>query len=387
MKNVISFDVGMKNLAYCLFQVGDNDTNNIDNINNINNMKDYKILQWEVINLCTPIIKKCTKGDLQPCCADAKYCKTFKTSVAMSGADNENENENENDNENENENDNMIIDYYCAKHAKKCNLKIPPSELDIKKIRTKKLVDIQSIIDKYNIPPILHKSHESLTSHMNKEAIDLTLPPAVVPSKRQKNTKEQMIEMIQSELDKNYLENIENVRADQIDLITLGKNMMTELDKFISMPSYLGEHTEHVVNMGGLGGLEKHKIDIVIIENQISTIASRMKTLQGMIAQYFIMRGTPVIEFISAANKLKMFMTKKKTTYTERKIESVEVTKELLEKLPQFKNYKGCLDKNKKKDDLADCFLQGIYYLTLKNMIDINLYFENNEHIDLITTI
>jgi hypothetical protein len=104
-----------------------------------------------------------------------------------------------------------------------------------------------------------------------------------------------------------------------------------------------------------------------------------MKTLQGMIAQYFIMRGTPGIEFISAANKLKMFMTKKKTTYTERKIESVEVTKELLERLPQFKNYKGCLDKNKKKDDLADCFLQGIYYLTLKNMIDINLYFEYNE--------
>ena len=368
MKNVISFDVGMKNLAYCLFQVGDNDTNDT---NDTNNLKHYKILRWEVINLCTPIIKKCTKGGLQPCCEVAKYCKTFKTSDDASSAENEN----------------MIIDYYCTKHAKKCNLKIPPSELDIKKIRTKKLVDIQSIIDKYNIPPILHKSHESLTSHMNKEAIDLTIPLAVVPSKRQKNTKEQMIEMIQSELDKNYLENIENVRADQIDLITLGKNMMTELDKFISMPSYLGEHTEHVGNMGGLGGLEKHKIDIVIIENQISTIASRMKTLQGMIAQYFIMRGTPVIEFISAANKLKMFMTKKKTTYTERKIEIVEVTKELLEKLPQFKNYKGCLDKNKKKDDLADCFLQGIYYLTLKNMIDINLYFENNEHIDLITTI
>ena len=127
-------------------------------------------------------------------------------------------------------------------------------------------------------------------------------------------------------------------------------------------------------NMGGLGSeMNKYKIDIVIIENQISTIASRMKTLQGMIAQYFIMRGTPCIEFISAANKLKMFMTKKKTTYTERKIESVEVTKELLEKLPQFEKYRGCLEKNKKKDDLADCFLQGIYYLTLKNMINIEL--------------
>jgi len=375
MKNVISFDVGMKNLAYCLFQVDDNDTNNINNTNNTNNtnnLKNYKILRWEVINLCTPITKKCTKGGLQPCSEVAKYCKKIKTSDAMTMSNSENENENENETENENENENMIIDYYCTKHAKKCNLKIPPSELDIKKIRTKKLVDIQSIIDKYNIPPIFDKSHESVTSHINKEATDLTLPLAVVPPKRQKNTKEQMIEMIQSELDKNYLENIENVRADQIDLITLGKNMMTELDKFIS-PHTSGED---VGIMGGLEGLEKHKIDIVIIENQISTIASRMKTLQGMIAQYFIMRGTPCIEFISAANKLKMFMTKKKTTYTERKVESVEVTKELLEKLPQFINYKGSLEKNKKKDDLSDCFLQGIYYLTLKNMIDINLYFE-----------
>ena len=192
--------------------------------------------------------------------------------------------------------------------------------------------------------------------------------------KRQKNTKEQMLDMIQHELETNYLENIENIRADQIDLLTLGKNMMTELDKFIKPYTNVDEvEAGHSEDIGIMGGLEKYKIDIVIIENQISTIASRMKTLQGMIAQYFIMRGTPCIEFISAANKLKMFMTKKKTTYTERKIESVEVTKELLEKLPQFEKYRGCLEKNKKKDDLADCFLQGIYYLTLKKMINIDI--------------
>jgi hypothetical protein len=96
-----------------------------------------------------------------------------------------------------------------------------------------------------------------------------------------------------------------------------------------------------------------------------------MKTLQGMIAQYFIMKHTPHIEFISASNKLKMFMTKKKTTYTERKAESVEITAELLETKKEFSNFKGYLNKNKKKDDLADCFLQGIYYLTLKNMINV----------------
>jgi hypothetical protein len=143
-----------------------------------------------------------------------------------------------------------------------------------------------------------------------------------------------------------------------VDLITIGKNMKQELDK--------------VLEMGGLDVSDtKIDIDIAIIENQISTIASRMKTLQGMIAQYFIMKHTPHIEFISASNKLKMFITKKKTTYTERKAESVEITAELLETKEEFRNFKGYLNKNKKKDDLADCFLQGIYYLTIKNMIKI----------------
>ncbi len=352
MKNIISFDVGMKNLAYCLFQIGDD----------ANNLTDYKILQWEVINLCTPIVKKCNNGGLQCCSEVAKYCKIFKSSENVGTDENENE-------------ETIIIDYYCSKHARKCKFKIPPSELDIKKIKNKKLVDIQSIIEKYNIPLIFDKSHESHTSHTSNEPIDQATSST---PKRQKNTKERMIDMIQRELDNNYLENIENVRADQIDLLTLGRNMMTELDKFISPYTSTSGGVSigdigHSEDLGKMGGLEKYKIDIVIIENQISTIASRMKTLQGMIAQYFIMRGTLCIEFISAANKLKMFMTKKKTTYTERKIESVEVTKELLEKLPQFEKYRGCLEKNKKKDDLADCFLQGIYYLTLKKMIDIEL--------------
>jgi len=370
MKTILSFDVGMKNLAYCLFQIGDGDNNNA------NILTDYKVLQWEVINLCTPIVKKCNNGD---CSEVAKYCKMFKVEQQANIHENDNNNSNDNDNDNDNDNEEtIIIDYYCSKHARKCKFKIPPSELDIKKIKKKKLVDIQTIIEKYNISPILIKSHESHTPHTPHTYIEsIEHTPAHTPScppKRQKNTKEQMLDMIQHELDKNYLENIENVRADQIDLLTLGKNMMTELDKFIT--PYTDTDTGEAGvsgDLGKLGGLDKYKIDIVIIENQISTIASRMKTLQGMIAQYFIMRGTPCIEFISAANKLKMFMTKKKTTYTERKIESVEVTKELLEKLPQFEKYRGCLEKNKKKDDLADCFLQGIYYLTLKNMINIEL--------------
>lgn len=344
MSRILSFDVGMKNLAYCLFQVGEN-------------CHDYKVLKWDVINLCTPIVRKCNNGDLggsQSCINEAKYCKAKKCDgvnviVGLDvDVDVDDETEIETDTETVN------IEYYCKKHAKKSNLKIPPSDLDIKKIRKGKLVDIQTIIDKYQI----------------KDVDNLGQPtPQSMP--RQKNSKDKMIDTIQRELDNNYLENIENVRATDMDLVTLGKNMMIELDKIVIPYNDIHNHNHNIV--GGLAHTDnKYKIDIVIIENQISTLASRMKTLQGMIAQYFIMKHTPCIEFISAANKLKMFMTKKKTTYTERKLESVEVTKELLETLPQLTDYKGYLDKNKKKDDLADCFLQGVYYLTLKKMITIH---------------
>jgi hypothetical protein len=115
-----------------------------------------------------------------------------------------------------------------------------------------------------------------------------------------------------------------------------------------------------------------------------------MKTLQGMIAQYFIMRGNSKIAFISSANKLKMFKkteahgahgedgahgadgahdvesisSKKKTTYSERKKAGVDIVKELLPNnnsiwLPTFL-------KHKKKDDLADAFLQGVWFLNKK---------------------
>jgi hypothetical protein len=359
-KNIISFDVGMKNLAYCIFQVCETTCK-------------VKILKWDVINLCTPIVRKCnTLG----CTQDAKYCKTFRT--ASDEADEEDDDEEEDDKEgyktaekgekgekdeiNGNQEPEYEVEYFCNKHAKTSKYKVPTPELDIKKIRKMKLVDIKELIVKYNfalssvehlasLSIVLVEKGEKGEKHENK----IVNTNSKTNSKTNSNTKDELIGMIKQELRTNYLEHIENVKAMDVDLITIGKNMMQELDK--------------VLGMGGLG-IAMH-IDITIIENQISTIASRMKTLQGMIAQYFIMKHTPHIEFISASNKLKMFMTKKKTTYTERKAESVEITAELLETKEEFKEFKGYLNKNKKKDDLADCFLQGIYYLTIKNMINL----------------
>ena len=358
IKNIISFDVGMKNLAYCIFQVNETTCK-------------VKILKWDVINLCTPVVRKCNNLG---CTQDAKYCKTFR----ITDEDEDEENDGENDtcetgekgekgekHENQEDNCENEIEYFCNKHAKTSKYKIPSSELHIKKIRKMKLVDIKELIVKYNfgcsnLPSLIgDEKGEKGEKHENKIVNTNSTKTKTKPkTKTNTNTKDELINMIKQELHNNYLEHIENVKATDVDLITIGKNMMQELD-----------------NVLGMGGLEtsdtKIDIDIAIIENQISTIASRMKTLQGMIAQYFIMKHTPHIEFISASNKLKMFMTKKKTTYTERKAESVEITAELLETKEEFVDFKGYLNKNKKKDDLADCFLQGIYYLTIKNMIKV----------------
>ena len=368
-KNIISFDVGMKNLAYSIFQVCETTCK-------------VKIIKWDVINLCTPIVRKCnTLG----CTQDAKYCKTFRTTYDDDdGVEDEDDQDTcetaekgekgekgEKDENKENEEDQELeyeTEYFCNKHAKLSKYKIPTPELHIKKIRKMKLVDIKELIVKYNfaLSPLEHLASLSIVIDEKGEKgenpinqIVNTNPTKTKPkTKPNSNTKDELINMIKQELHTNYLEHIENVKAMDVDLITIGKNMMQELDK--------------VLVMGGLGVPEtKIDIDIAIIENQISTIASRMKTLQGMIAQYFIMKHTPHIEFISASNKLKMFMNKKKTTYTERKAESVEITAELLETKEEFKEFKGYLNKNKKKDDLADCFLQGIYYLTIKNMINL----------------
>ena len=350
-KNIISFDVGMKNLAYCIFQVSETTCK-------------VKILKWDVINLCTPIVRKCnTLG----CVQDAKYCKTFST---MNEDDDEDEEEQdtcenaekgekgEKDEINENQEPEYEIEYFCNKHAKLSKYKIPSSELDIKKIRKMKLVDIKELIVKYNfaLSPVEHLASLSIVLDEKGEKGEKPVNKIVNKivntntKKPNSNTKDDLINMIKQELHKNYLQHIENVKAMDVDLITIGKNMMQELDK--------------VLGMGGLGA--KIDIDIAIIENQISTIASRMKTLQGMISQYFIMKHTPHIEFISASNKLKMFMTKKKTTYTERKAESVEITAELLETKEEFVNFKGYLNKNKKKTILQIAFYKEYIILLSK---------------------
>ena len=99
-------------------------------------------------------------------------------------------------------------------------------------------------------------------------------------------------------------------------------------------------------------------VDLVLVENQIGPLASKMKMVQGMVIQYWVMKGAK-IECISACNKLKLFVSGK-TTYAERKKLSIQYAKSVL--LWNDLTTDVFLH-HKKKDDLADTFLQAVWYL------------------------
>ena len=82
--------------------------------------------------------------------------------------------------------------------------------------------------------------------------------------------------------------------------------------------------------------------------------------------QHFIEKGCPIIEEISSSNKLKDYLTKKKTKYNERKKLSIKITQEILKENNNLDAWIPIFIEHKKKDDLADSFLQGIWYIKYK---------------------
>jgi len=151
---------------------------------------------------------------------------------------------------------------------------------------------------------------------------------------------------------------IKTATASETDLITIGRAIKQQLDSDREI-----EGATHV-----------------IIENQISTIASRMKTIQGMIAQYFIMRfgESVVIEFVSSHNKLKGFSLSQKPapsaetqkqTYKANKTDGVAICRRFIAANPEMADWSPIFERSKKRDDLADCFLQGVWYLKANKLI------------------
>ena len=265
---ILSIDVGIKNLAFCLLE---ND----------------KIAKWDVINLAAQ-----DASDGCGCCVVDKNVKCSNLAKFTKNGS-----------------------HYCLKHAKKQPFQIPTPELKKAFINKQKLQKLYEMADKYGI---------QYTNTMKKNDIIHEL---------NEYTTNMCFEMIHS------------VGASEIDLVTIGKNIKKHFDQIFS-----GEEV----------------FDYVIIENQISPIANRMKTIQGMIAQYFIMTGTcQKIEFVSSVNKLKDIAPADKSvklSYGDRKKLGISKCLEIIKDTNSYSEWCAYFTSHKKKDDLADSFLQGRWF-------------------------
>jgi hypothetical protein len=72
------------------------------------------------------------------------------------------------------------------------------------------------------------------------------------------------------------------------------------------------------------------------------------------------------IEFISACNKLKDFLPEEKIDYKQRKKLGIQTCLAITNNDFRFKEWANFLNKHAKKDDLSDCFLQGLWFIKHK---------------------
>jgi hypothetical protein len=342
---ILSFDIGIKNLAYCFLENDIRDVGSNVRSESSQSLTNTNILDWKIVDLlnteppvthnhvCKCLLSTSTKKVPKECGKKAKYQYTTSVSETL---------------------------YFCESHAK--NNKT------------------------YLIPK---KSHEeSALNKLKREGLDKLIAEYNISlDASTKITKKVLVEALRDYYTKKSYTLIStntgsNMTANKIDMITIGRNIRNIMDKLEIITTYNPTH--------------------IIMENQISTMASRMKTIQGELTMYFIMKFPNAhIEYISSANKLKHFdkghsasslltskvalppdkfapvpttpvpttpvptTTNKK--YRQHKQDAVTYTQQILQTTPELSTWINTFNTNStKKDDLADCFLQGIWYLRFR---------------------
>jgi hypothetical protein len=324
-KTIISFDIGIKNLAYCIFT-----------------LPIVSVLAWDVVNL-VPAVESTA-----PLCNCVKASKSGgvcgKKATYTHGDAN-----------------------YCLTHSKNSGKLVPSKETSAPHIKKLKLDELLAFCEKHGITVPLAAKKPILVESAIRHFERCCLVPIVKPK---------------------------TSNANQVHLVDIGKRIKIEFDE--RLKTLLPQITH------------------VILENQISPIAGRMNTIQGMLSQYFIMRNDAIhIEFISSIGKLKGLsqvdktpseqsasslsassMPLKtqsdesalsapltitpfdKTIYKEHKSDGIFFCKQFLENNSQLMFLKQIIEASHKKDDLADSFLQGIYYMKRGNLISYNDKFQ-----------
>ena len=314
-KTIISFDIGIKNLAYCIFVIDPAKKHQTS------------VLKWNIINLTQTDASSQHKP--QTCtCMKAGKKKALDTVCGKKGAFT----------------DSTMQNVYCSTHAKSqrtCTGKIIPSkETSTTTIKKMKLEDLKIFCKTHFIAFAESDKKPDICAKAETAIKERTLVP-IKPVKQ---------------------------NANHVHLVEIGKQIRIQMNQILGVI----------------------KVDIVILENQISPIAGRMNTIQGMLAQYFIMRDLgfqndisliPKIEFISSSGKLKDYKGPESgkgpkdptvpigTSYKDHKRDGIAFCRDFMTKNEGLRTHRDVFDASAKKDDLADCFLQGIYYLKREKLI------------------
>ena len=207
---IISFDVGIKNLAYCILEVNEDEAR-------------CKICDWDMIDN-KPVFSCGSKQKKKP------YAICGKSASFMDSAQN----------------------YYCKQHAKSSDFIVPIKELSDSTLKRAKLSELKELATRFKL---MYDTPVKKIDLFNKiqEFKEECLKPIVI-------------------------------EKGETGLVAMSINLTHLMDNLI----------------------KGHKIDCVLIENQISKIASTMKTIQGMITQYFVMIHVDNIHYVSSYNKLKV---------------------------------------------------------------------------------
>lgn len=294
---ILSWDIGIINLAYCLME---------------KNGKNYEIIDWDIINLSP---KKTYK-----CC----MCKKNANKKVLDF------------------NNNKII-YYCGVHHKKHTSNLPSfNELfNFKTINDQKQKEHyeKNICNKNNC-----KVQSTYFGKINNEELCFC-----------KNHANKYYDLINKQCNITSLKKEKTIQ----DIDMLKQKLVVEL-----------ENRPQLFTAEG-----------VIIENQPGLKNPKMKTIASAVYMYYLIRGIfdrkynsqiCQVKYISPSNKIKLSKEKdiilhadKKEKYKLTKSLSVKYVKEILQTQNSLNKWIEHFSKYIKKDDLADTFLQGAYYLTI----------------------
>jgi hypothetical protein len=343
---VISWDVGIKNLAYCILEKTD---------------QEYKIKEWDSINLLEEKDYKCTQNLLtRKKNAKVKVCNKKARFVGI------------------NKKKKKI--YYCGNHKVNHDTILEKAKKRLLKKTTKIVFQDMCDYDLSNgnqcIKTVRNQCGGKKYCHIHIKKVtkdnNTKINNYLCCYETKKNTCgkyatykikdnsycEKHKDKIISLKEKEYQVNIVTKKSSMREKLSLiAGNMYKKLN---TLPNIL-------------------QVDQVLIESQPTNINPAMKTVGAVLFGYFIMKGVTEkeitkstikeVKFISPTNKLRVDQNKTlaivksskgATKYKLTKKLGIEYTNILLSTEQKWKEH---LSSYKKKDDLCDAFLQGYYYM------------------------